>query len=409
MIRLLDRKRRIRVAAVVVFLVLGVFVFMEARPTLREPDALAFVELTLEHPESIDVGEPIGVVVGGLVEDRLVHLSLDAGYGPRTFTSVSTNGEATFLVPSADGAGAGLVFIEAVSGERRGLSSMEVLPGLPVSPLAVYLGPRTIEVGTGDIAMAVAVPVDARGNPVASGTDVEYILTRPGGDVETTSAPTNKLLSFIDVGSRTTTGRNVISAQAGAAQGPERIFDEVAAFAEPFTLEVVGPVPVANGRDLFTVSTGLLVDRFGNRIPNGTIGHLELSGVTGRRRISASAIDARMHFVVEAPNESGVALVEAFTSGGQSEPFEITFPSAVAGIPIEITKNDEVSRIDIGRIVEPDGAFIPDGTPARVVSDGKVYDVITELGFVSIVVPSANEVTVTILGETATATGPPNE
>jgi len=189
--------------------------------------------------------------------------------------------------------------------------------------------------------MIVAVPADSYGNPVITGTDVEYTLTRPGGETSTDAAPTEKLLSYIDVGSRTTTGRNVVSARTGEAQGPERIFDEVAAFAVPFDIEIVGEIPVANGRDLFGISTAELFDRFGNRLPDGTIGHLELSGVT----------------------------------------------------------------IDVGRIVEPDGAFIPDGTPAQIISDGKLYDVIVESGSVSIVVPTANDVQVTILGQTASATG----
>ena len=405
MIRLLDRNRRVRVAGVVVLVALGIFAFLEARPALQEPDALAIVDLSIIHPESVDVGERIPITVQGLAGDQVVHLSLDAGYGPRTFTSLSSDGEAQFLVPAADGPGAGLVLIEAVSGVRRGLSTIDVFPGEAVSPLDVFLGPRTIEVGTDDIAMIVAVPADSYGNPVITGTDVEYTLTRPGGETSTDAAPTEKLLSYIDVGSRTTTGRNVVSARTGEAQGPERIFDEVAAFAVPFDIEIVGEIPVANGRDLFGISTAELFDRFGNRLPDGTIGHLELSGVTGRRRMSASAIDSRLHFIIEAPSAPGDAIAEVFTSGAQSEPLNITFPSAVEEIPIEITEGAEVFYIDVGRIVEPDGAFIPDGTPAQIISDGKLYDVIVESGSVSIVVPTANDVQVTILGQTASATG----
>lgn len=405
MIRLLDRNRRVRVAGVVVLIALGIFAFLEARPALQEPDALAFVDLSIVHPESVDVGERIPITVQGLAGDQVVHLSLDAGYGPRTFTSLSSDGEAQFLVPAADGPGAGLVLIEAVSGVRRGLSTIDVFPGEAVSPLDVFLGPRTIEVGTGDIAMIVAVPADSYGNPVIAGSNVEYTLTRPGGRISFDAAPTEKLLSFVEVGSRTQTGRNVVSARSGEAQGPERIFDEVAAFAVPFDIEIVGEIPVANGRDLFSISTAELFDRFGNRLPDGTIGHLELSGVTGRRRMSASAIDSRLHFIIEAPNAPGDAIAEVFTSGAQSEPLNIAFPSAVAEIPIEITDGAEVSYIDVGRVVEPDGAFIPDGTPAQIISDGKLYDVIVESGSVSIVVPTANDVQVTILGETASATG----
>jgi|GEM_PF-5497235 len=66
MIRLLDRNRRVRVAGVVVLVALGIFAFLEARPALQEPDALAIVDLSIIHPESVDVGERIPITVQGL-------------------------------------------------------------------------------------------------------------------------------------------------------------------------------------------------------------------------------------------------------------------------------------------------------------------------------------------------------
>lgn len=407
MIRLIDRNRRVRVAALVFVCSFAVLAFMEARPALQVPDALAFVELSIEHPKTIDVGETIPVTVQGLARDQVVHLSLDAGYGPRTISSISSGGTARFLVPAADDPSSGLVLIEAVSGERRGLSTIEVVPGEATSPLAVFLGPRTIEVGSSDTAMIVAIPADSLGNPASTGTGVEFTVTRPGGDTSTDSTQTEKLLGYLDIGSRTTTGRTVASARSGEAQGVERVFDEVAAFAAPFSVEVVGEIPVANGRDLFTIASGELVDEFGNRLPDGTIGHLELSGATGRRRISSSVIDSRLRFNIEAPRRPGQTVAEVFSSGGQSNPLTITFPSAIAAIPIEITHEPEFSRIDVGRVVEPDGAFIPDGTLAQITSDGQVYEAIIDAGAVSIVVPTANDVQVTILGETASASGVP--
>jgi len=115
--------------------------------------------------------------VSGLDVDALVDLTIDAGYGPRSFNAVSANGRARFSIPSARVPGAGLVIIEATSGRSRAVSTMEIKPGEAVSPLDLYLGPRTIEVGSNDVAMVVAVPVDQRGNPVADGTSVDFVHT----------------------------------------------------------------------------------------------------------------------------------------------------------------------------------------------------------------------------------------
>jgi len=164
---------------------------------------------------------------------------------------------------------------------------------------------------------------------------------------------------------------------------------------------IEGAVPVANGRDLMVISTSELVDQFGNPLPDGTIGHLEASGATGQRRLTSRSIDSRLRFVLEAPSEPGRTELQAFASGGESKVLTIEFEPAVAEIPITVTAESELSRISVGRVTEPDGGFVPDGTLVKITSDGNLYNVELEDGFVSIVVPTAFEVEVTILGRSA--------
>lgn len=392
---------RTRLIAALVALTLVVFVVMDTRPTVDPPDALPFVDLELDHPTSVAAGNSFAVTVGGLAVDRAVSVTLDAGYGPRTFSTVSENGEALLTIPPDAGSGTGLVVIEASAGNRRAISTMKVLPGPPASPIDLYLGPRTIEVGTNDVSMIVAVPTDTFGNPVADNTPVTYAHTRPDGETDELSSSTAGLLSFTDVPSGTLAGRNILSARAGDAQGPERTFAEVASHAADFSIEVSGPIPVANGRDLLTLTSSVVLDQFGNAFPDGTFAQLEVTGVTGKRIISANSIDSRLHFTVQAPDQPGVAVATAYTSGGESNPLEINFPPAVASLPITIEERTESSLIRVGPVLEPDGAFVPDGTPVRIVADGDVYLVELEFGEATIATPTASEVDVFVLGQSA--------
>ncbi len=400
MSRMYAQHRGLLIAALV-GLALVVFVVMDTRPTSEPPDALPFVDLELDHPISVAAGESFAVTVGGFATDRPVSITLDAGYGPRTFSTVSENGEAQLTIPADAGSGAGLVVIEASAGNRRAVSTMKVLPGPATSPIDLYLGPRTVEVGTDDVSMVVAVPTDAFGNPVADNTVVTYAHTRPDGETNELASSTSGLLSFIDVPSGTLAGRNVVSARAGDAQGPERTFTEVASQAADFSIEVDGLIPVANGRDLVTLTSSVVLDQYGNALPDGTFAQLEVSGVTGSRLISASSIDSQLRFTVEAPNQPGAALFTAYTSGGESNPLEINFPSAIASLPVEVDERTETSLIRVGPVLEPDGAFVPDGTPVRIIADGNTYLVELEFGEVSIVTPIASAVDVVVLGKSA--------
>lgn len=396
-----DSKHRGTKAVGVALSALLLVLLVGSRPQADPPEVLSFVELELEHPTSVRAGETFSLTIRNVTSDRIVSVTFDAGYGPRTFSTASEDGQAVLTIPPDSYSGAGLVVVDASAGNQRAVSTMKVLPGEAAPPLDLFLGPRTVEVGTGDVSMLVAVPTDALGNPVADDTLVSYLHTQPSGDVSKLFAPTSGLLSYIDVPSGTRTGRSVISATAGDAQGPERTFSEVAALATDFALHIDGPIPVANGRDLLMISSSDISDRFGNPLPDGTIGHLEIDGVTGRRRIASSSIDSRLTFVVEAPALPGTANLLAFASGGKSRELAIDFDPAVVEIPIDIEEQSGTSVIVVGPVLEPDGAFVPDGTPASIVVDGNSYDVEIELGFVSITTPTANSVEVQVLGVSA--------
>ncbi len=396
-------RRAVIVVAIFGGLFAAVSAFTSRAPT-GPPAALAFDELLIEHPDAVIAGEPFTVRVSSSAPSPIVgevQLVLEASYGPRSFLSTSVDGVAEFVIRPTSDPVSGLLVLEAHANGQRGQSLMDIVPGDPVGPLPVFLGPRTIEVGTDQVAMLVAIPVDAFGNPTEPGTELDALITRPGGDQETLSTTTERLLGYLEIDSQNWAGRTTVSAVAdGVANGPARTFEEVASTALAFDIELLDPIPVADGRSLFRVRTATLTDRFGNVLPDGTSGTLEISGVTHRRRLSSHTIDGQLIFVVEAPERPGAAELQVFASGAQSAPMTIDFASAIERASAEVLIDGPFTRVLVGPVIGPDGGLVPDGTEVRAIADGEVFIEYLEHGRAELVFSSLGEIELSVLGTT---------
>ena len=58
------------------------------------------------------------------------------------------------------------------------------------------------------------------------------------------------------------------------------------------------------------------------------------------------------------------------------------------------------TRVLVGPIVGPDGAFVPDGTEVRAVADGEVFIAYLEQGRAELVFSSLEEIELSMLGTT---------
>ncbi len=368
-----------------------------SRPTVRQ--------LVVKAPISVAVGEDFVVEVSDIVRGDAVEVWVDGGYGARRSSAMVKDGTALVEVEAARGPESGTVLIHAIGEDAVGNTTVELVPGPAVDPLDLYLGPRTVLADGRDFSMIVAVPKDSFGNPVAAGTPVDYMVTRESGAQADASEPTEGLLSFHRIFSRTVATRTRVAATVGAASGPERSFLEVAGIPLSFDLSLLDEVPLADGHTLVRVRTSDLSDEFGNMLPDGTIVYLDAQGVTGVRRMRSVTIEGQAEFVVEAPTEPGRATFVATASGIPSTRLELDFPSAVAELPVEAVAvqvdGREAVEVRVGRVVTTRASYVPDGTLARVVAGDDVFEVPLELGEAAVTVPlTSGTAEVTVLGRT---------
>ena len=106
-------------------------------------------------------------------------LLIETGYAHQRKDVAVDNGVALFDVEPTDGPASGVVTLTALSGDRTGHSTIELIPGTAVDPPDLFLGPRTIEATNDTATMIVVIAEDEFGNPVVDGTEVAVRVTRP--------------------------------------------------------------------------------------------------------------------------------------------------------------------------------------------------------------------------------------
>ena len=120
----------------------------------------------------------------------------------------------------------------------------------------------------------------------------------------------------------------------------------------------------ADGRALLEISTSVIADRFGNRLPDGHLVQLQSDGPKGVGVATASTIDGIARFRLLAPSRPGTVSIAVAVDGITGETAELTFTAAVSSIPIDIVRDDSTGAVvQVGPVLDELGAVVTDGTP----------------------------------------------
>ncbi len=130
-------------------------------------------------------------------------------------------------------------------------------------------------------------------------------------------------------------------------------------------------VLVADGRQLIDVSTSVITDRFGNRLPDGHLVQLRTDGPDGLGIATSTTIDGVARFRLLAPSRPGVVSIAATVGQVTSEPIDLDFGAAVSVIPADVERNADGSGVvSVGPVLDELGAVVADGTPVIVAISG---------------------------------------
>ncbi len=294
----------------------------------------------------------------------------------------------------------------AVIRDERSMATavVDIEPGPVVDGAIPLVGPRSMIADRQHWVMVTALPQDRYGNVVEDGTVVEVLVRHPDGSPERLTTEVRNRYAAARVFSGTLAGRTGLRLEIQGATGPEVEVLEVPGPPGEVVIEPVDAPLRADGRQLVTIRTATLTDRFGNELLDGTAAVATIVAPTGRSTQRGLTVDGRVEIVVEAPSAPGEVTIELDVDGVRSAPMLLEFVSDVAELPVAATYDDGVVRVEIGSVVTRLGGFVPDGTPAVVNVEGDIHVVVLEggSGVIEIAAERVGAVTVEVLGVSRT-------
>lgn len=161
--------------------------------------------LTLETPAAVRASAPVPVTIArdDAPDGLAVTLTAQGSYGMRVYGGVFAKGRAIITLPGEHTRQTGVVTLLARAGTARGEGQVEIRPNPPADPVQPIVGPRSVAADGEHETMALVVPFDDYGNPVAEGTPLTLRILHPGDVLEQQTLTVTNLLAWGWVRSRT--------------------------------------------------------------------------------------------------------------------------------------------------------------------------------------------------------------
>lgn len=328
-------------------------------------------ELTIEAPETAVVGQSIELLVGheDAPDGMPVFLTMSGSYGHNLLRAKFEQGLAWFKFPPEMTVRSGITQLTASADQASGQTSLFILPDQPIEPIQPLIGARSIIADGEHWAMAVVIPFDQFGNPIAEGTPVNMRSLHPQQQLKTYQPKIEHLMAWQRIYSSTSAGRTIISANIGAVHGPEGVLLEIPGWPVPFALYSDPQTLPADGFQLLTLRSDMIRDQHANIMPDGTLVNFVVDGPTGDRRVLPTVtVDGIAETTMQAPLIPGTYTIQAAVYGMASDPLVVHFTPgpAVGRFSVRVTPDplNDALLVKAGPITGALDQYVPDGTPA---------------------------------------------
>lgn len=367
-------KRRGQIGLVWLLLCLSLFGCSQPEtPTVVGP----IQPLIVVAPEVVDAGDPLRVAVHGqgLQDGALVYVTTSGSYGGKVFFGEANDETAIVLISAESTQLSGHTTIIATAEGYRGTTAVEILPDDPIEPLTPLVGARSIVADGEHWSMTVVVPFDQYNNPVATGTELTVRAQHPDGVLEVLETETEHLLAWERIYSRTKAGRTPISVTTrrqgettDTVFGSEATLLEIPGWPVPFSLLSDRNNVAADGRQLVTIETEVIVDKYDNVMPDGTAVMFIIDSKDGRRMLPSSTIDGSAETNIQAPSDAQQFAVSAVIHDVESDKLLINFGANTQPFELSATYQPSTTAIyvEAGPILGTLEQYIPDGTVAEI-------------------------------------------
>ena len=296
-----------------------------------------------------------------------IRLSLATPAGPYTWLGRTREAKPYFDVPYLR---AGTTPYQLTVAGRALEGSFTKLPGEPLAPLNLKLGPRTVRV-TGDRLPALVVhPLDAQQN--VTRTPLAVTAKYPDASLWRRQIEPDRLVVWTLVPTGERTGRLVVSAVTADKRGEQAEVDLVPGVPESAHLFAVTGSAPASGRDAWEIELSSVRDRLGNRVADGTALSFTGGGVP------LGETDVRNFFATRPAVQGGLALSLPSTPLAGSYALQLV-SGAFGSEPVQLNATrlsprslnarllpGRPLRLTVGPVLSELSALVDDGTPVSL-------------------------------------------
>lgn len=359
----------IRVLSVALLLVVAGIVFFALR--IPENDAELVTLSSISIPEEVEAGTSVSIDAVAEVEGGTAQVFVQNAFGRMRFDMPISSGVGRLDLPSPVTEIAGVITV--TSGDVE--ATLTVTPGDVAEVVAPLVGPRTIVADGADTSLAVVLPIDQYGNQVADRTpvDVEWQQPATPGSVanatvvatETENGMASVLLPSGQIAGPATVRTTARTSSGQMISGAAVRIDEVPGVVSSIALVATDSIGIADGRSLVEVESEALFDAFGNQLADGTAAQFVFDGPAGQGVVPGTVQNGRVRIELVAPDKPGELTGHIELHGMVSNEVTIEFSSAIAGFEARIERVDSDVVLRIGPALDPDGAFVADGTEVR--------------------------------------------
>lgn len=273
----------------------------------------------------------------------------------------------TFTLPKALAEKSGVATWELIMGERvlaKGTIHIQAHSSL-TSPIASYLGPRSIAAGGDDFTMLVTIPTDRYDNPLADSTQLTF-KQQYGNHIEETPVAFSNGVGWKNFYSPERSGRLLMTASLEAGSGKELTATVHSAQATEFSIDYRRNHTYADGHQVITFFTDEIKDAFGNTVSDGTLVNFLVTNAQGwQLRTMGTTLNGKAHGELLHPDRPAKWTVTAYVTGAaKSNTLSLDFQPALSDFKLSTSPDGRV--VQLSELRSFMGQLIPDGIPVSL-------------------------------------------
>jgi hypothetical protein len=292
-------------------------------------------------------------------------LYCSSSYGSTLIVPTYKSKSLIYEIPFNISSKIGLVHWKLIYKDSSVSGKFQIRPKKEVSSMETYIGPPSIEAGGTDYTMLVVIPTDSLDNPFPDNTPVlakhQFLNSEKNEEVFT-----KDLISYKTIYSQKESGRLLVSSEALGINSKEFSVAVFPAIPIDFKISATRPHDYADGNQVTTFSTSILVDQHNNIVSDATYVTFFITNEKGNiLKTSGATINGVATSKMIHPDYETEWSVKAYVDGiAESELIILRYKQVIKDFEVVFSENNRV--ITVGPLQSFMKQIIPDGLQVKL-------------------------------------------